>query len=82
MPTMMTEDELRQSRSAAETMETYDYRNPDDADDYICAALYRLFDGRHFRLINASGKRSPLAGAGNIGEWLRTNEEVQNWKRF
>ena len=82
MPTPMTEDELRQSRSAAETMETYDYRNPDDEEDYISAALYRLFDGRHFRFINASGKKSPLAGSGNIGEWLPTNEEVQSWKSF
>ena len=82
MPIAMTEDEVRQSRTAAETMETYDYRNPDDHDDYICAVLYRLFDGRHFRLINASGMSSPLAGAGNIGEWLPTNEDVQNWKMF
>ena len=44
--------------------------------------LYRLFDDRHFRVVNASGKKSPLAGAGNIGEWLPTNEEVQNWKKF
>jgi len=82
MPITMTEDELRWSRAAAEKMETYDYRNPENASDYICAGLYRLFDGRHFRLINASGAGSPLAGAGNIGEWLPTNEEVQNWKKF
>lgn len=82
MPITMTQDELRWSRTAAETMETYDYRNPDDVDDYISAVLYRLFDGRHFRLINASGAGSPLGGAANIGEWLPTNEEVQNWKKF
>jgi hypothetical protein len=44
--------------------------------------LYRLFDGRHFRVISASGKNSLLAGAGSIGEWLPTNDEVQNWKKF
>jgi hypothetical protein len=82
MPITMTEDELRWSRTAAERMETYDYRNPEDANDYISAALYRLFDGRHFRLIRASGTGSSLAGAGNLGEWLPTNEEVQNWKKF
>jgi hypothetical protein len=81
MPTEMTKDELRRCRAMAEAMETYHYRNRDDEEDYIAAVLYRLFD-RHFRVVNASGKKSPLAGAGNIGEWLPTNEEVQNWKKF
>jgi hypothetical protein len=82
MPTEMTKDELRRCRAMAEAMETYHYRNRDDEDDYLSAVLYRLFDDRHFRVVNASGKKSPLAGAGNIGEWLPTNEEVQNWKKF
>jgi hypothetical protein len=82
MPTEMTEVELHRYWTRAEPMETYDYRNPDDADDYIAAVLYRLYDGRHFRVISASGKNSPLAGAGSIGEWLPTNDEVQNWKKF
>ena len=82
MPMQMTEEELRQSRTAAEAMETYAYRNPDDGEDYISAVLYRLFDGRHFRVVNASGKHSPLAGARNRGEWLPTKEEVQSWKKF
>jgi hypothetical protein len=82
MPTEMTEAELHRYWTRAESMETYHYRNPDDADDYISAVLYRLFDGRHFRVVNASGKNSPLAGAGSIGEWLPTNDEVQNWKKF
>jgi hypothetical protein len=82
MPMEMTEDELRGYWTKAETMETYNYRNPDDTDDYISAVLYRLFDGRHFRVVNASGKNSPLAGSGSIGEWLPTNDAVQNWKRF
>jgi hypothetical protein len=67
MPKQMTEGELRQARTVAEAMETYAYRNPDDGEDYISAVLYRLFDGRHFRVVNASGKHSPLAGAGNRG---------------
>jgi hypothetical protein len=41
-----------------------------------------VIDDRHFRVVNASGKKSPPAGAGNVGEWLPTNEEVQNWKKF
>jgi hypothetical protein len=78
----MTEEELRQSRKEAEAMETYAYRNPDDHEDYISAVLYRLFDGRHFRVVNASGTHSPLAGAGKSGEWLPSREEVQSWKKF
>jgi hypothetical protein len=82
MPTEMTEDELRRYGTRAEAMETYDYRNPADEDDYISAVLYRLYDGRHFRVVSSSGRHSSLAGVGKIGEWLPTNEEVQSWKKF
>jgi hypothetical protein len=82
MTAEMTKEELRRYRTTAESMEIYHYRNPDDEDDYISAVLYRLFDGRHFRVVNSSGKNSILAGAGNLGEWLPTNDEVQNWKKF
>src|SRR4029453_5742820 len=68
MPPARTTNEVRRCRTMAEAMETYHYRNRDDEDDYLSAVLYRLFDDRHFRVVNASGKNSPLAGAGNIRE--------------
>ncbi|MFN3242940.1 MAG: hypothetical protein ACE37K_15680 [Planctomycetota bacterium] len=62
-------------------LDSYDYRNQDDEDDYVSATLYRTPDGRHFRFISATGMNTGWAGAADFGEWLVDGEE-QTWKSF
>ena len=68
MPHEMTPNELALALKTARQVDASDYRNNDDEDDYINAALYELPDKRLFRLISASGMNSKHAGAGNFGE--------------
>lgn len=77
----MSPDELEATIKSSKETDSYDYRNPDDDDDYISAYLYETTDHRFFRLVHSSGMNSKFAGAGNLGEWL-VGQEVSNWNKF
>jgi hypothetical protein len=80
MPTLMSEDELETAKANAEEVDTFDFRNEDDENDFIMAVLLKDRIG-HFRLVKMSGFNSMFSGAGNIGHRLK-KEEVKNWTRF
>jgi hypothetical protein len=79
--TQMTDEEIEKELSAADEIDSYEYRNPESEDDYIVAFLYETKAGRIFRYVESSGMDSSFAGAGNVGEWL-TKAEEKNWKEF
>lgn len=81
MPSEMTPEELETARTSATAVDSYDYRNDDDEDDYFSASLYETTDGRRFRVVESSGMNSQFEGAGDIAEWL-TDEEAKSWNEF
>jgi hypothetical protein len=81
MPTQIDDDELDGVLATAGEIDSYDYRNPDDVDDYLSATLHSTPDGRHFRYVINSGMDSVFAGAGNFGEWL-SPAELAKWSEF
>lgn len=81
MPVPMSETETETFLGSSTELDTYDYRNEEDVDDYISAILYKTGDGRYFRYVSSSGMDSEFVGAGEFGEWL-TAEEAKEWTRF
>lgn len=81
MPNEMTQEEVETSLASATAVDSYEFRNEEDEDDYITATLYETKEGRLFRLVESTGMNSSFAGAGNIGEWL-TDEEAKEWNKF
>ena len=81
MPVEMTDDEIESAIKSSSEIDSYDYRHPDDDDDYISANLYETRSHRLFRVVHSSGMNSQFAGAGNIGEWLEDSER-QGWNVF
>jgi hypothetical protein len=80
VPTPMTDEELEAARASAKEVDTFEFRNEDDENDFIVAVLLKDDIG-HFRVIEHSGMNSVPSGAGNIGERL-TPEEVKRWTTF
>src|SRR5262245_4281961 len=76
MPADIPDDELESIIELSTEVESLDYRNPEDFDDYFTSTLYRAPDGRSFRVVESSGMNSEFCGAGNFGEWL-TEAEVR-----
>jgi hypothetical protein len=66
---------------ASTQIDSSDWRDDDDADNYITARLYRAANGKHFRYIESSGMNSSYAGAGNIVEWLAPGD-VATWNAW
>lgn len=81
MPEAMSESEIATFLDDATELDTYDYRNEDDEDDYVSAVLYEAKDRRHFRYVVSTGMDSSFSGAGHFGEWL-TAEEEKDWTKF
>ncbi len=79
MPTDMTSDELEQAKADATEVDTFDYRNDADDDDYVSLVLYKTAGGRHFRYISSSGFNNAFSGVVDSGQWL-ADEEVADWK--
>jgi hypothetical protein len=77
----MTPADLTYYRARATRVETYEYRDEGNEDNYIVAELYRCADGRNFRFVESSGMDSVYTGSGDFGEWL-TAEEAKKWKKF
>jgi hypothetical protein len=82
MTTTMSDEELEAALKTATLVEEggYDSDGGADEDDYVEASLYKMPDGRHFRLVTSSGMDSPYDGAGNIGEWLDPSE-IGKWDK-
>jgi hypothetical protein len=78
MPTDMTSEEVDDFLHSAKQIDSFDFRNEDDDDDYFTMTLYESKDGRCFRIVESSGMDSRFSGAGNFGEWL-TAEEIEKW---
>lgn len=74
----MDEDELNAALEVADRVAGFSYRNSEVDDDFVDAELYRMPDGRHFRLITMSGFASNWSGEMNSGEWL-DEAGVANW---
>jgi len=81
MPSEMTTQELETSLASATQVDTYEFRNEDDEDDYFTATLYKARDGRHFRVVDSSGMNSQFDGSSGFGQRL-TDKEVKNWNEF
>lgn len=81
MATTIEPETLEELLKASEVMDTYDFRDDEDEDDYIVARLYKAPDGRHFRYVESSGMNSAPSGAGNFGEWLAEDERV-TWTQW
>ena len=77
----MTDQELEYILESPEQVDTHEYRNPDDEDDYFTMTLYRTSSGRHFRVMESSGMNSRFDGVMNDGLWLN-DDEVANWVDF
>lgn len=80
MPNPMEDGELETSMAAAVEVDSYEFEHPDDGDNYVTAKLYKLDDGRHFRVVDGSGMNSIYDGASDIGEWLEPGE-VASWTK-
>ena len=80
MPTLMTDAELEAAMTSAEEVDSFEFRNEKDQDDFILATLFKDRVG-HFRVVTMSGTNSIFNGAGNIAERL-TADEVKTWTRF
>lgn len=81
MATGMDDEERDSALAVASSEAAYDYRNRDNDDDHVSAELWRMPDGRAFRLITMSGFDSPYGGAMNVAEWLDAGEEA-GWSDF
>lgn len=78
MKTFDENDDLDALIAEAEEVDTYDYQNEEDSDDYYSIVLYKLPDGRHFRDVIASGYNSSFSAA--LGaEWLDEGD-LDRWK--
>ena len=75
----LTAKEWKAQRETTTLIDSYDYRNENDEDDYVVAALYRTKDRRYIRYIESSGMNSKYSGAGDFCEWLPTKT---GWKKF
>ena len=79
MPTSISDEELERVRQQGSRIDTFEFRDPDDEDNYVIAALHK-FGADVIREIESSGMNSRHAGAGNIGERL-TAEEAEEWTK-
>jgi hypothetical protein len=79
MPSTMTDEELDRFKPASTAVDSHEYRNEDDEEDYFTATLYKTKEGRPFRYIDSTGMSSSLTA--DRGEWL-SEEEIVNWKEF
>jgi hypothetical protein len=81
MPIDMTEEEQETALKSAREIDSFDFRDPEDEDDYYSAWLYKTPDGRHFRLVPTAGMNSYFAGYTGTAEWL-SDEELEHWSQF
>jgi hypothetical protein len=79
MPTPMTDDERDEALKTAVEVDTFEFRNEDDDEDFILAELRKDVLG-HFRLVTMSGMHSIFNG-GTLAERL-TEDEVRTWTDF
>ena len=80
MPIEMSESELEIALKSATKIDTFEFRNEEDEDDFIMASLYKDAEGQ-FRVIDQAGMNHARMGEFNTGERL-TQEEAKSWTSF
>ena len=80
MPTRMSDEEHEKAKETAKLVDTFEFRNEADENDFFMAELNKDAVG-HFRVVTMSGFNSIFHGAGNIAERL-TEDEVKRWTKF
>lgn len=66
--------------AASTQLDSSDWRDNDDEDNYVVARLYKAPEGTFFRFIESSGMNSSYSGAGKFVEWLDA-KEVATWNQ-
>ena len=80
MPVDMSQQELESALKVAKKVNTFEFRNEADEDDFIMASLYQDSKG-HFRVIDQSGMNHDRPGEFEAGERL-AEDEVESWTNF
>lgn len=76
----MSDEELETAKKSARQVDTFEFRNEEDEDDFITATLYKDADG-HFRVIDQAGMNHDQSGVMNAGQRL-TPDELKSWTKF
>lgn len=76
---MSEEPDFEKLTEDGKPVDSFDYRNAHDEDDYFSITLYQMPDGRYFRFVTASGFNSAFDGATGVGDWVADPSDG-SWK--
>lgn len=74
----ISEEGGRAMKAVSSLMETYDFRDDNDDDNFFSIELYKTPEGKHFRFVATTGMNSAWAGAMNFYEWVK--DDLSDWK--